>query len=107
MTGALFESLVTLDVRVYAQAAEATVHHLRTRNGDHEVDLIVEGSDGTILALEVKLAGSVDDGDVRQLHWLRSQLGERLTDAAVITTGPYAYRRRDGIAVIPAALLGP
>jgi hypothetical protein len=33
--GALFESLVTLSVRVYAQASEATVHHLRTRDGDH------------------------------------------------------------------------
>src|SRR5215813_12512452 len=39
LLGALFESLVTLSVRVYAQAAEATVHHLRTRDGDHEVDL--------------------------------------------------------------------
>jgi hypothetical protein len=28
-------------------------------------------------------------------------------DAAVITTGPHAYRRPDGIAVVPAALLGP
>ena len=41
------------------------------------------------------------------LHWLRSAIGPALADAAVITTGPYAYRRRDGIAVIPAALLGP
>ena len=32
--------------------------------------------------------------------------GPGLLDAAVITTGPEAYRRRDGIAVIPAALLG-
>ncbi|MYH71259.1 MAG: DUF4143 domain-containing protein, partial [Acidimicrobiia bacterium] len=28
-------------------------------------------------------------------------------DAAIITTGPTAYRRNDGIAVVPAALLGP
>lgn len=34
-------------------------------------------------------------------------LGPDLLDAALITTGTHAYRRADGIAVIPAALLGP
>jgi predicted AAA+ superfamily ATPase len=107
MVGGLFESLVALDVRIYAQAAEAAVSHLRTRNGDHEVDLIVEGPAGRVLALEVKLAPTVSDKDVRHLHWLRAEIGEDLLDAAVITTGPHAYRRHDGIAVIPAALFGP
>jgi hypothetical protein len=60
-----------------------------------------------VVALEVKLAGSVGDDDVVHLRWLRDQLGDELLNAAVITTGPYAYRRQDGIAVIPAALLGP
>lgn len=41
------------------------------------------------------------------LKWLRDRLGDDLLDAAVITTGKHAYRRRDGIAVIPAALIGP
>ena len=105
--GALFESLVTLSVRVYAQASEATVHHLRTRDGDHEVDLIVARRDERVVALEVKLHGAVDDTDVRHLLWLREQLGDDLLDTAVITAGERAYRRKDGIAVIPAALLGP
>ena len=60
-----------------------------------------------MLALEVKLTASIDDQDVRHLVWLREKLGTDLVDAAVITTGTHAYRRRDGIAVIPLALLGP
>jgi predicted AAA+ superfamily ATPase len=107
LLGGLFESLVTLSVRVYAQAAEASVHHLRTRDGDHEVDLIVQRDDQRVLALEVKLAPTVEDADTTHLRWLRARLGEDLLDAAVITTGTHAYRRADGIAVIPAALLGP
>ncbi len=107
LLGALFESLVTLCVRTYAEAADAHVSHLRTHRGDHEVDLIVTRDDGRMVALEVKLAPIADDDDVRHLHWLREQLGNDLLDAAVITTGPAAYRRPDGIAVIPAALLGP
>ncbi|HSZ14221.1 MAG TPA: DUF4143 domain-containing protein [Solirubrobacteraceae bacterium] len=107
LLGALFESLVTLSVKVYAQAARARVSHLRTRNGNHEVDLIVERRDGRVLAIEAKLGAVPDDRDVRHLRWLARQIGSDLLDAVVVTTGPYAYRRPDGIAVVPAALLGP
>lgn len=107
MLGALFESLATLCVRVAAQAADATVGHLRTRNGDHEVDLMVVRDDGRALAIEVKLSASVSDHDVKHLRWLSEQLGPRLLDAIVITTGPTAYRREDGIAVVPLGLLAP
>lgn len=105
LLGALFQSLVTQSVRVYAQANEAKVFHLRTQGGEHEVDLIVQGVDGRIVALEVKLAATVTDHDTRHLRWLADRIGTDLADCAVITTGPEAYRRRDGIAVIPAALL--
>lgn len=104
--GALFESLVTQSVRVYAAAADAEVGHLRTKSTDHEIDLVVEGPDRRVLALEVKLAPTVDDSDVRHLHWLGTQLGDRLVDKVVVTTGPFAYRRPDGVAVVPLALLG-
>jgi uncharacterized protein len=107
LLGALFESLVAQSVRVYAQSAAASVHHLRTARGRQEVDLIVRGNDHRILAMEVKLSATVNDDDVRHLHWLRAQLGEELADAVVVTTGPTAYRRADGIGVVPAALLGP
>ena len=105
LLGALYQSLVTQSVRVYAQANEAKVFHLRTQGGEHEVDLIVQGVDGRIVALELKLAATVSDHDTRHLRWLAERIGPDLADAAVITTGPEAYRRRDGVAVIPAALL--
>lgn len=107
LLGHLFESLVTLSVRVYAQAAEAEVRHLRTKGGRHEVDLIVERPDGRVLAMEVKLAATVSDDDVKHLLWLRERMGRDLLDALVITTGGGAYRRPDGVGVVPAALLGP
>jgi len=105
--GALFESLAVQSVRVYAQAANATVGHLRTQNTDQEIDIIVEGADRRVVAMEVKLSASPRDHDLRHLAWLRGQIGERLADAVCLTTGPYAYRRDDGVAVIPLALLGP
>ncbi len=106
LLGALFESLVTLCVRVYAQHAEARTAHLRTWSGDREIDLIVERG-RAILAVEVKLGQVPNERDVRHLLWLGEKLGDDLRDAVVITTGQTAYRRADGIAVVPAALLGP
>lgn len=105
--GALFESFATLSVRVLAQASEARTYHLRTRDGGHEIDLIVERPSGEVIAIEVKLKGGVGDDDVKHLHWLKSEIGDRLIESVVISTGPRAYRRKDGICVIPLALLGP
>jgi predicted AAA+ superfamily ATPase len=105
--GALFESLVVQSVRIYAEAAEASVGHLRTKSTEREIDLIVERADRSLVAIEVKLSASVNDEDVRHLMWLRGQLPDRVVDTVVITTGEHAYRRNDGVAVIPLALLGP
>lgn len=105
--GSLFESLAALSLRCFAQLAGARVLHLRTRGGLREVDFIVERSDHRVVAFEVKLAQVVVDDDVKHLSWLRDRLGDRLLDAVVITTGAHAFRRPDGIAVVPLALLGP
>jgi predicted AAA+ superfamily ATPase len=101
---------VTQSVRTYAAAAESAepeVRHLRTHRGDHEIDLIVEREDGAVLAIEVKLTAVPDDKDVRHLNWLAGELGDEVIDRVIITTGKDAYRRPDGVAVVPAALLGP
>ena len=107
LLGHLFESLSTLCVRVAAQAAEASVGHLRTRNGDHEIDLVISRRDGRFVAAEVKLSSTIDDRDVRHLRWIQDRLGPQVLDAIVLTIGPDAYRRPDGIAVVPLALLAP
>jgi predicted AAA+ superfamily ATPase len=107
LLGALLESLVALNVRVYAQAAEANVAHLRTKTGDREVDFLVEGHDGRTVAIEVKLAETPTGHDLRHLLWLMVALGDRLVNMVVLTTGKHAYRRKDGVAVVPVALLGP
>lgn len=53
--GALFESLATLNVRVFAPAAEASIFHVRNQTGRQEIDLVVERGDRRVVACEVKL----------------------------------------------------
>lgn len=65
--GSLFESLTALNLRVYTQNVGTRVSHLRTKSGEREVDFIVEGSGGKIVAIEAKLSATVTDSDVRHL----------------------------------------
>lgn len=105
--GSLFESLAALNVRIVAQANEARTFHMRTEGGQHEIDLIVERGDQRVVGFEVKLGATVEDADVKHLVWLKKELGEDMLDGLVLSTGTTAYRREDGIGVVPLALLGP
>lgn len=107
LIGQLWESLVALTLRVFAQPDSSTVNHLRTQGGEHEVDFIIEAADGRIVACEAKLAGTPSDADVKHLHWLRGILADRLVAMVVVTAGKHAYTRPDGVHVVPLALLGP
>jgi hypothetical protein len=67
--------------------------------------IVARGS--RVVAAAVKLAEAVSDGDVRHLHRLAERVGDDLVDSIVVSAGPEAYRRADGVGVVPAALLGP
>ena len=54
-------------MRVYAEAADARIGHLRTKNTDHEIDLIVEAADRSTVAIEVKLTDTIRPADVEHL----------------------------------------
>ena len=51
------------------------LHHYRDGSG-HEVDLVVERSDGAVVAVEVKASASPGPDHLRQLVWLRDRLDE-------------------------------
>ena len=70
------------------------------------MDLIAEGPSGEIAGVEVKLANAISEHDVQHLLWLRKQIPEQDPLLMVLNTGTQAYRRPDGIYVIPLALLG-
>jgi len=103
--GALFESLVVQTVRVLAELAGCRVAHFRNRDG-REIDIIVQRPDSRVVAIEVKTSGQVRPSDVATLNWLDEQLPGKVVDKIVINTADRAFRRPDGVAVVPLALLG-
>jgi len=108
--GSLFESLVVRDLRIYAQAMDASVFHYRDST-DLEADAIVERRDGRWAAFEVKLGqGAIDRAAETLLRVAARVDPERHGKPgalAVITGWGYAYRRPDGVAVIPIGAMAP
>lgn len=107
--GLLFESMVVRDLRVYAQAAGATVRHYRDNTG-LEVDAVVDAGPGRWAAFEIKLGTGRIDRAVRALLKFAGRVDtERCGEPAalgVIVGSGYGYTRPDGVAVIPVGALG-
>jgi len=111
MLGHLFESMVVRDLRVYAQASGAEVFHFLDSNR-LEADAIVQRTDGSWLAVEVKLGEATSvDGAAEALLRLRERVDtRRMGEPAkllVVTATGYAHERSDSVAVAPLTLLGP
>ncbi|MCY4369228.1 MAG: DUF4143 domain-containing protein [bacterium] len=109
--GVLFESMVVRDLRIYAQAHDASIYHYRDTYG-LEADAIIETGDGRWIAVEVKLGGtSTLEKAAKALLKLRDRVSKErastLARLVVITGGRYCYQRSDGVAVVPLACLGP
>jgi len=102
--GRLFEALVYLCLNTYASVNNAKVYYAKTHKGEHEVDFILQ-KDAKVIACEVKFSPTAAASDGRHLKWLIDRVGDDCCDAMIITSGSVAYRRPDGIAVVPAALL--
>jgi predicted AAA+ superfamily ATPase len=106
--GFLFESLCTRDIRIYAQRIDGDVFHYRDKSG-LESDLIVRLRDGRWAAIEVKLGNKQIEEAAKNLLTLKEKIDEDKMGQAsflmVITGGQYAYRRNDGVLVVPIGCL--
>jgi hypothetical protein len=106
--GFLFEALCTRDIRIYAQANDGDVFHYRDKGG-LESDLIVRLRDGRWAAIEVKLGNKQIEEAAGNLLKLQSKINEDKMGKAsflmVITGGQYAYRRKDGVLIVPIGCL--
>ncbi|GEP40384.1 ATPase AAA [Nocardioides psychrotolerans] len=109
-TGFLFENLVVRDIRTYAQRLGGSVHHWRDQN-QNEVDVVVTLPDGRWGAFEVKMNPADSDKAAAALLSFAEKVDHskvgRPTALGVITSTGFAYRRPDGVTVLPIGTLGP
>lgn len=108
--GFLFEAMCIRDLRVYAQALDADVYHFRDSNY-LECDAVIHTKKGQYGLIEVKLGGDklVEEG-AQNLKKLKDTIDTtRMPDPAFLmvltATGSFAYRRKDGVLVVPIGCL--
>ena len=108
--GLLFETMAVRDLRVYAEALNGKVYHFRDKNG-LECDAVVHLRDGRYGLVEVKLGGEdkIKDG-ADALKDLAGKIDTGKMKApsfmmVLIGVGQYAYRREDGVYVVPIGCL--
>ncbi len=109
-TGFFFEALAVRDLRVYAESLDGDVYHYRD-NLNNECDIVIHLRDGRYALLEVKLGGErlIDEGVRTLKDVLRridtDKMGEPAFMAIITGTERYAYRRDDGIIILPLGAL--
>ena len=106
--GFLFESLCTRDLRIYSQAIDGGVFHYRDKSG-LESDLIIKLNDGRWAPVEVKLGNKQIEEAAANLiklsHKVDADKMNQPSFLMVLTGGQMAYRRPDGVLVIPIGCL--
>ena len=104
--GHLLESFAVGEILRQAswQASPTHAGHWRTSDGD-EVDLILEGGDGAVVAFEIKASARATRKDWRSLEKLRDSLGERYLAGVVLYLGGVALNPADRIHLLPADVL--
>ena len=109
--GFMFETLAVRDLRVYAEALGGTVYHYRDKN-NLECDAVVHLRNGNYGLIEIKLGGDklIKEG-VENLLKLKSilDLDKMKTPSFLMVltaTGNIAYKRKDGVLIVPIGTLG-
>lgn len=108
--GFLFETLCIRDLRIFADALNGGVYHYRDKDG-LECDAVMHLRNGKYGLIEIKLGGDklIEEG-AKSLKTMEAKIDTDKMNAPsflmVLTgTGNYAYRRQDGVCVIPIGCL--
>ena len=108
--GFIFECLCVRDLRVYAQPLDGKVYHFRDRTG-LECDAVVHLRNGSYGLVEIKLGGDklINEGAANLIE-LRDRIDTTKMkspsfEMVLTAVGDYAYRRTDGVLVVPIGCL--
>ena len=108
--GLIFETLCVRDLRVYARALDGDVYHYRDSNG-LECDAVVHLRNGNYGLIEIKLGGDrlIEEGcaNLSKLEKILdySKMNKPSFKMVLTAVGEYAYRRADGIYIVPITTL--
>lgn len=108
--GLLFETMAVRDLRVYADSLNGEVYHFRDKDG-LECDAVIHLRNGSYGLVEIKLGGDklIEEG-VGTLQVLKNKIDTtKMKEPSFLMVltgiGDFAYRRPDGVYVVPIGTL--
>ncbi len=110
LMGLIFENLCVRDLRIYADALDGSVYHYRDKTG-LECDAVIHLRNGSYGLVEVKLGGdqSINEGAESLLKLMSKIDTEKMKKPAFLMVlcgvAPFAYKREDGVFVVPITCL--
>jgi len=106
LAGLFLESYVVAEIAKQAILVDEplVLAHFRDRSGS-EVDLVIERPDGTVIAIEVKSATTINQADAKGLRFLRDRLGDRFHTGLLLHTGPLTAHLSDRLWAAPISTL--
>lgn len=107
VTGKILENFVAMEIARLIEVSESQPrqYHYRQQGGRDEIDIVLETPSGTIAAVEVKAAATVDPIDYRALAKLRDARGTDFVMGVVFYTGPATLALTDRIWAVPISAL--
>ncbi len=108
--GFLFETLCVRDLRVFADALGGNVYHYRDKDGQ-ECDAVIHLRNGKYGLIEIKLGSSksIEEGAKNLLSMKRKIDTEKMNEPSFLMVltgvGDYAFKRKDGVYVVPIGSL--
>lgn len=107
LLGRVLDTFVTAQLRpeLALSTERPHLHHLRTKGGEHEIDLLLELGGYRIVAIEIKAAAAPGAAAAKHLSWLRDSLGDRFLAGVVLHTGPRVYSLGEKILAAPISTL--
>ena len=105
--GFMFEALCVRDLRIYAQAFGGELYHYQDYE-NNEIDAVIEMPDGSWSAFEIKLGANQIDAAAQSLLKIQAKFLKPASSLCVICgLSNAAYRRPDGVYVVPLTALRP
>ena len=110
LMGLIFENLCVRDLRIYADSLDGDVFHYRDKSG-LECDAVIHLRNGRYGLIEVKLGGdkSINEGAESLLKLSTKIDSDKMKKPAFMMVlcgvAPFAYRREDGVYVVPISCL--